>query len=223
MDVSGHVFLASHRVGAEKKCASCVTTYKSDVKSHIIHNRQWDYSVRRCHWKRPNEKQLTDIVPFLNLEHILLHTLKPRGTKRRARSVTAVAREEGRGGQVATLEARSGQATRRGASGYALWRTCEKLLFFFFFSLVFIVRVSDGWTIASPPLITYQVSRFGTPRGRATQPGRDAHMRRGAHAPPLRAPSARAREKTAGRKRNRGRCAKTAMLVHVRTSVLFES
>ena len=67
--------------------------------------------------------------------------------KKQARSVTAVAREGGRGAswpggqattlevrgsQATTLEVRGSQATRRRASCYTQQRTCQSLPFIFF-------------------------------------------------------------------------------------------
>ena len=70
------------------------------------------------------------------LKHIK-HTKAPCDKKKRARSVTAVASEEGRfarwpGDQATTLDVRGGEATWGGASCYTQQRLYENVLFVFF-------------------------------------------------------------------------------------------
>ena len=57
------------------------------------------------------------------------------------------------------------------------WRTCV-------FSIVFL----DSSSTESTPVIICQISRLRTLRARATDPARDANLRRGVHGLPLRAP-----------------------------------
>ena len=55
-----------------------------------MYPQQHSRSKNSCNAVREN-------VSFVILDYILLHAQKHRGTNKRARSVTAVAREEGRG------------------------------------------------------------------------------------------------------------------------------
>ena len=131
-------------------------------------NRTTKKKKKDPHQYSPSKTKYTavsEIFQFAILEYILV-TQKHRGMKKRARSVTAVARKEGQrarwpGGQAATLEVRGGQATRRRTICLHSRERAQTCCNWFFFVLGgFSIVLRGSHSRKSDPAITCQIARL---------------------------------------------------------------